>query len=170
MPHIERELMSPAETASALAPAHIGARRTAALVRAHAANDAICEIETLNDGAAAASAPATAGSGASATTIARRPSSVDLHQRLSRTRSRLIGRAILAGIGAIAGLARRARDAYLARRRAASICTSLDELDDRTLHDLGLDRSEVSSLAAEISGRADATRVHAMLASQGYFR
>lgn len=164
MPHVERELLSPAETAPVFEPSRISGSRTAALVRAHAANDPACV-----DAEAIDSSPAPTEPAAPAEAV-RRPWSVVLHRRVSRLRSRLIGSAILAGIGAIAGLARRARDAWRARSLAASICTSLDELDDRTLRDLGLDRSEVSSLATELAGRAATTRMHAMLALRGYDR
>lgn len=164
MPHVERELLSPVETAPVFAPARIGGSRTAALVRAHAAND-----PGVADAEAIARPPASAEPAAPAAAV-RRPWSAEVHRRASRLRSRIVGRAILAGIGAIAALVRRAHDAWRARRLAASICTSLDELDDRTLRDLGLHRSEVSSLAAELSGRAAMTRMNAMLALQGPIR
>ena len=42
---------------------------------------------------------------------------------------------------------------------------ALRELDDRTLHDLGFDRSEITSVAAEVSGRAEPARMRALLMS-----
>ena len=48
-------------------------------------------------------------------------------------------------------------------RDAHRLARSLAELDDRTLRDLGLHRSEVSSLTAEVSGLANADRRLALL-------
>lgn len=73
---------------------------------------------------------------------------------------------------ASASVAQRARDAFdalaafvrstRARRRrrlqARAICQTLRACDDRTLRDLGLHRSEITSLAAEATGMAACTR------------
>ncbi|MGE5170491.1 MAG: DUF1127 domain-containing protein [Rudaea sp.] len=63
-----------------------------------------------------------------------------------------------AAFDAIVTLAR----GLLARRRrrlqARAICESLRACDDRTLRDLGLHRSEITSLAAEATGAAACTR------------
>ena len=48
---------------------------------------------------------------------------------------------------------------YLQRRAAASMCEALRGLDDRVLHDIGLDRSEIESVAAEATGGVVSTRV-----------
>lgn len=50
------------------------------------------------------------------------------------------------------------------QRRAAAIRNALAELDDRGLHDLALDASEIESVAAESTGRAPATRVRVVQA------
>ena len=47
------------------------------------------------------------------------------------------------------------------QREAAQIHRALRELDARTLNDLGLHRSEIASLAAEVARRTDRTRVRA---------
>ena len=40
------------------------------------------------------------------------------------------------------------------------------DLDDRMLHDLGIDRSEIDSVAGEMSGLTEATRLRALLSTQ----
>jgi uncharacterized protein YjiS (DUF1127 family) len=39
---------------------------------------------------------------------------------------------------------------------------ALGELDARTLHDIGLERSELRSIAAELTGEAEPSRVHSL--------
>jgi uncharacterized protein YjiS (DUF1127 family) len=63
------------------------------------------------------------------------------------------GSALRAG-GAIA---RRAFARYRQRREAMATYDMLRGLDDRALHDLGVDRSELMSLAAELAGGAERT-------------
>lgn len=66
-------------------------------------------------------------------------------------------------LDAIAGWLRRAM-AWLRRRRSeAATRRSLRALDDRALHDLGVSRSEISSLAAEVHGAIEPTRVRALV-------
>ncbi len=54
--------------------------------------------------------------------------------------------------------AARLLDGLMDRWRALNGRSALHELDHRTLADLGLDRSELSSVAAEASLRAERTR------------
>jgi hypothetical protein len=54
----------------------------------------------------------------------------------------------------------RFRERYLQRKRFAETATRLAELDRRALHDLGIDASEVSSVAAEASGITHVERLH----------
>ncbi len=63
-------------------------------------------------------------------------------------RSAALGATILAAIHAAAAIVRRAHARYRQRRQARSTYDALRQLDDRTLHDLGLHRSEITLLAA----------------------
>ena len=74
-------------------------------------------------------------------------------------------RAIVVGARALQACARRAWDFYRERRCTRLIYETLLELDDRTLRDLGFDRSEVMSVAAEVAALADRTRLNARPAS-----
>jgi uncharacterized protein YjiS (DUF1127 family) len=72
---------------------------------------------------------------------------------------------ILAVIDAFRVFARQAHARRQQRRNSGAIYDALRDLDDRTLHDLGLDRSEITSIAAEVTGRAEPARVRALLMS-----
>jgi uncharacterized protein YjiS (DUF1127 family) len=56
------------------------------------------------------------------------------------------------------------------RRKADETYAALAGLDARTLHDLGFDRSELSSVAAEIAGTVDRTRAHTVRRLRRPFR
>lgn len=60
---------------------------------------------------------------------------------------------------ALLALVDRAHARHRQRGRRAAMCRSLDRLDDRTLHDLGMDRSEILSVAMEACGDAADTRI-----------
>jgi hypothetical protein len=47
--------------------------------------------------------------------------------------------------------------------RRGSLTTRLRSLDDHTLRDLGFDRSELTSVAAEVTGDAVHTRIRALM-------
>jgi len=51
---------------------------------------------------------------------------------------------------------------YCRRRVAAATYESLGSLDDRSLRDLGLDRMELRSAAAEAAGQAERTRLQVL--------
>jgi hypothetical protein len=46
----------------------------------------------------------------------------------------------------------------------------LEQLDVRTLRDLGVDRSEISSVAAELAGDAEVTRMQVVRGMAGFTR
>ena len=79
----------------------------------------------------------------------------------------LLGESAVTVLRAAGGLARRAYARYRQRREARNIRDVLRGLDDRMLRDLGLDRSEIASVAAEVTGEAEYTRVRAQLSSHG---
>jgi uncharacterized protein YjiS (DUF1127 family) len=54
---------------------------------------------------------------------------------------------------------RRAYADWRRRSRARAVQVALSKLDARTLHDLGFEPSEISSVAAELSGNAELTRL-----------
>lgn len=76
--------------------------------------------------------------------------------RRPRRRSRYDAR-----LAAVATAIRQVWSAWKRRGLAAETYHALSGLDARTLRDLGLDRSELASVAAELAGDAERTRVHA---------
>jgi uncharacterized protein YjiS (DUF1127 family) len=72
---------------------------------------------------------------------------------------------IMAAIRAVGAIARRAHARHRQRQQARAVYDALRQLDDRTLRDLGFDRSEITSVAAEVTGEAERTRVRALLMS-----
>lgn len=96
-----------------------------------------------------------------------RPTSSGLYLAARAHRSHLLGESAVTVLRAAGGLARRAYARYRQRREARNIRDVLRGLDDRMLRDLGLDRSEIASVAAEVTGEAEHTRVRAQLSSHG---
>jgi uncharacterized protein YjiS (DUF1127 family) len=95
-----------------------------------------------------------------------RPTSYELHQAALAHRSFILGEIIVAAIRAVgaivSAIASRARARYRQRQQAKATYDALRQLDDRTLRDLGFDRSEIRSVAAEVTGEAERTRVRAI--------
>jgi len=73
--------------------------------------------------------------------------------------------AAVAAMRAVAAFLRGIEARGRRRRQARAYGEALRELDDRTLRDLGIDRSEIGSVACEVAGLTDATRLRAMLSS-----
>jgi uncharacterized protein YjiS (DUF1127 family) len=67
--------------------------------------------------------------------------------------------AIRALLRAVADAVRRARESWKRGQQASATYVALRALDARTLRDLGFDRSELASVAAECAGAIDRTRV-----------
>jgi uncharacterized protein YjiS (DUF1127 family) len=68
----------------------------------------------------------------------------------------------LAAWSALDAMFREAAARIDAWREARRTTRALTALDDHVLHDLGLDRSEVPSLAAELAGDVERERIHAL--------
>jgi uncharacterized protein YjiS (DUF1127 family) len=80
------------------------------------------------------------------------------------------GQGAVAWHRAITTLARRALVRYRQYRQAKAVRDALWQLDDRMLRDLGFHRDEIDSVAAEVAGQADRTRVQTqmLLAPPGF--
>ena len=87
------------------------------------------------------------------------PSTFQLHAAARAHRSGQWGCLASAILHAARSLLRRFAAAWRSRRLAKQSYTALQSLDARTLRDMGLDRSEITSIAAEIAGQAERTRL-----------
>jgi uncharacterized protein YjiS (DUF1127 family) len=93
--------------------------------------------------------------------------SYELHQAARAHPSPMLGEIVIAAMRSAAAIARRAHGRYRKRREAWAVYDALRDLDDRTLRDLGFDRSEIRSVAAEWAGEAEHTRVRTLWTSHG---
>lgn len=112
-------------------------------------------------------APADEGAFAAAANDPKDPApSYALHRSTLARRSLVVGAMIIEAVREIAVTARRAWARYRKRRDARDIREALRQLDDHTLRDLGFDRTEISSVAAEMTGIAEPTRVRTLPVSR----
>ena len=88
-----------------------------------------------------------------------RPANYELYHAARAHRSFTLGEIIVALMQALAAFARQSLARHRQRRRARSTYDALRQLDDRTLRDLGFHRSEIRSVAAELTGETERTRV-----------
>ena len=126
-----------------------------------AGNDATCEDALL------AVAPQAARAGDVAKGTAIRSTGYELEQAARAHRSTVLGALIVAAIRAVGAKARQAHARHRQRREARVIDRELHQLDDRMLHDLGFTRDEISSIAAEATGRAERTRIRVLQSLYG---
>jgi uncharacterized protein YjiS (DUF1127 family) len=91
-----------------------------------------------------------------------RPTSHELHQDTCGRRSFTLGELVVAMIQSAAATVHRAYGRYRERRRAIATYDALRRLDDHMLRDLGFDRSELRSVAAELTGEAEQTRARTL--------
>ena len=138
------------------------------LRRGRPGNDATCEDPATSKDELepwARHALAASGFGDVGTTDAassERPTSYELYHAARAHRSFSLGEIIVAAIYAVITLADRVYARHRQGRQARDIYNALRHLDDRTLRDLGFDRSELRSVAAEVTAQAEYTRVHAL--------
>jgi uncharacterized protein YjiS (DUF1127 family) len=76
------------------------------------------------------------------------------HALRSFTLGEIIVEIIVAAMRAAGAIARRAHARHLHRRQARAIYDALRYLDDRTLRNLGFERSEIKSVAARVMEEA----------------
>ena len=137
--------------------------------RESAGNEASCEAPAIpGDEAGHGVRPMLAMHGFGDAAGAARLSTYEIDRTARAHRALLLGELAVATIRAVAAFARRARARRERHRQAAAIREALGQLDDRALHDLGFDRSEIASIAAEATGGAERTRVRALSASHGF--
>jgi len=84
-----------------------------------------------------------------------------------RERLLLIGTRLQAAARAARAWLRAANERRQRRSEARAMYEALRGLDDRMLHDLGVSRSELGSVAAEASGLAERTRVNTLHTTYG---
>jgi uncharacterized protein YjiS (DUF1127 family) len=96
------------------------------------------------------------------------PTSYELYHDARAHRSFTLGEIIIALMQALAAFARQSLARHRQRRRARSTYDALRQLDDRTLRDLGFDRSEIRSVAAEIAREVERTRVRTLRSARSH--
>ncbi len=85
--------------------------------------------------------------------------SVELERLAKAHRSRVIRQILRKALRAVGGFARRVITQWKHRQYARATYAALRGLDARVLRDLGFHRSELMSIAAEMSGAAESTRI-----------
>jgi uncharacterized protein YjiS (DUF1127 family) len=91
-----------------------------------------------------------------------RPSARQLEADTRIGRSRLAGELAAVAWRAVATRLQQLATGFKQRRAARATYLALRDLDARTLRDIGLHRSEILSVVAELGGDFEATRVHSM--------
>ena len=93
------------------------------------------------------------------------PAAVQLHAAARTRRARAIGAAIAGAARALASTLRQLLADYRRHRDERETHRALAWLDARALRDIGLDRSEIGSIARELA-EGNATRIHSITAGR----
>jgi uncharacterized protein YjiS (DUF1127 family) len=109
------------------------------------------------------------GDAAFARTVPERLIATQLEAAARTERSRLVGKLAAMAWRAVASRLKLMAARAQQRRQARATYLALRDLDARTLRDIGFDRSEILSVAAEFSGAADATRARVVLDLRGRY-
>jgi uncharacterized protein YjiS (DUF1127 family) len=91
-----------------------------------------------------------------------RRTACEVHHLARTRRARMLGHALMRATRVFAAMIAAAHRRHRQRADACAMYHALRELDDRTLHDLGLERSEIGSVAAEASGESERTRMQTL--------
>ena len=91
------------------------------------------------------------------------PDAAELTASARAARSASLWEVIAVVTDAVRASVRRGISAWRRQRDELATYRALHALDRRTLHDIGLDSSEARSVAAELAGGADRTRVRALM-------
>jgi uncharacterized protein YjiS (DUF1127 family) len=96
-----------------------------------------------------------------------RPDAFLLHAAARADLARRVGELAITALGFLVRPLQRLRAEYGRHQQAQATYRALRGLDARTLRDIGLDRSELRSVAAEANGLTAATRLQALLIDPG---
>ena len=98
----------------------------------------------------------------------RRPSAYELQLRARRRRARVLARVLPGIVQAVVDYASRVLERRRRRADARAMYDALRGLDDRMLHDIGFERSEIMSVACEATGQAQRTRAQHLSNVHGF--
>jgi uncharacterized protein YjiS (DUF1127 family) len=94
--------------------------------------------------------------------IEARLSSYEIQRAAREHRGPLLGETISEAFRAAVATARRLYAHHRQRRSASAARKALHELNDHVLRDLGFDRGEIESIAGEVTGKAECTRIRSI--------
>lgn len=148
----------------ATGPAPTGASNDPTYLRAQESESTRRSTDELEAWARRAAAASGFGEAAAGTPVERSaPDSMKLAVAARVHRSAALPDVVAAVIAALSAAARRRLAAWQRARDELATARALRGLDQRTLRDIGLDASEARSVAAELAGGTERTRIHALM-------